>query len=224
MNPSPLQHALDFQKGSEKAFEYFFKELYPRLTYYAMRILSDSFTSGCKEEAENAVSDAFANLWVHKHKIDHPLVIKSYLFTSTKNHCIKAIKRKEVRLRAIMELPTIDDSLRERIKADTYGILWAAVSTLPEKCRDIIILYYVGGLNSREIAEKLNLKPSTIKNQLSKGVRALRKKYDITDAEAKANDDKLIDKIRNSFCTIADLSRLYGKQQTSIANIRNNTP
>jgi RNA polymerase sigma-70 factor (family 1) len=215
----PIQAALDFQKGSEKAFEYFFKELYPQLTYYAMRILKKASGSENKEDAENVVSDAFMKIWQHRKDMHHPLQIRSWLYTTVRNDCLNLLHSHKVKVDVTEELG-VDDSFRERIKSDTYGILWAVVSALPDKCRDIIILYYVAGLNSREIAEAMNLSVSTVKNQLKRGIKLIRKKYGITDKEANDRNEYLLRKVYNSTMSISNISRLFGLSINTVSNVR----
>lgn len=63
--------------------------------------------------------------------------------------------------------------------ADIEEILNNAINRLPERCREIFIMSRLQNLRYKEIAEKLNVSPNTVENQI---VIALRKlKEDLKD-------------------------------------------
>jgi RNA polymerase sigma-70 factor (ECF subfamily) len=49
--------------------------------------------------------------------------------------------------------------------------LFEAVSALPPRCREVMMLRYVEGLSARDIAARLGLAVPTVKIHLVKGVR-----------------------------------------------------
>ena len=55
------------------------------------------------------------------------------------------------------------------------GVKYLAVSgfSLKPIYRDVLILYYLNGQNTREIAALLHRKPDTVKRQLARGRRML---------------------------------------------------
>ena len=48
------------------------------------------------------------------------------------------------------------------------------IESLPEQCRKIFSMSRMDGLRYNEIAEKLNLSPKTIENQMGKALKAMR--------------------------------------------------
>ena len=47
----------------------------------------------------------------------------------------------------------------------------AALGTLPERCREVMLLRYVDGFSAQEIAVHLGLAAATVRVHLMKGVR-----------------------------------------------------
>jgi RNA polymerase sigma factor (sigma-70 family) len=219
-SPDPIQAALDFQKGSEKAFEYFFNEYYGELLLFAKKRLSD------EDDAKDVVSESFIDVWRNRDALSHPQVIRKWLYTSVRFGCLNRLKQLE---KSSGQLPEIaDGSLCDMIAAKYYVAVWGLVKQLPTKCRDIIVMRYVYEMPVVEIMKKTGLKNSTIKNQLARGIKLLRKKYGTTDEQAKEKDQHLYMKIITSEKSHRNLMRLYGIKEKNIQWIKKkynlNTP
>jgi RNA polymerase sigma factor (sigma-70 family) len=63
-----------------------------------------------------------------------------------------------------LETPPVDN-YHENIIID---LLHEALDSLPEAYREVLTLYYLGGLNSEEIAKSLSISPTSIRQQLSR--------------------------------------------------------
>lgn len=69
------------------------------------------------------------------------------------------------------------DSASSRVEYDDFvARLHRELALLPETQQKVIRLSRVEGLSNKEIATKLNLSEQTVKNQLSLGIKQLRKK------------------------------------------------
>ncbi|WP_375141560.1 sigma-70 family RNA polymerase sigma factor [Aestuariibaculum sp. M13] len=52
------------------------------------------------------------------------------------------------------------------------------MNTLPPKCKEILELNKLRGLNYKEIAEKLNISEKTVENQMSVAYKKIRKGFE----------------------------------------------
>ena len=100
----------------------------------------------------------------------HPGQVKAWLFKTIKNKHIDTIRRDQKKKQLLISELTVEDFQDERI-------LQMLVSTLDAEERKVISLKYYSGYNSKEIADKINMNPSTVRNRLSTAVSKLRQAY-----------------------------------------------
>ena len=77
-------------------------------------------------------------------------------------------------LNTIAESSMDADVFREIEQSEQSQIIEAALDSLPEKYREVLVLHYCSGIARDEIAERLGLTPQTVKARLSRGRAALR--------------------------------------------------
>lgn len=168
--------SLAFQRGEERGFDFFYRELYPSLYFFANRITKNTF------EAEDIVSHAFIKIWQRHSQFNYAKNIRSYLYQIVRNDCLKFLNQKsklveiqnEVRYLAVPELNNTCEA--DIIRAEFYGELYKAINSLPSECQKVFKLLYIQGKTVKEISHELNLSPSTIKTQKARGLAVLRKK------------------------------------------------
>ncbi len=111
-------------------------------------------------------------------RLAHP---KAFLFTTARNAAIDLFRRRHVHphdsladSEGLIELPLLDtpltiaETLERRQRREA---LTAALSALPERCREVMLLRYLDGCSGKEIAERLGISLGTVKGHLLKGVR-----------------------------------------------------
>jgi RNA polymerase sigma factor (sigma-70 family) len=111
-------------------------------------------------------------------RLVHP---KAFLFTTARNAAIDLFRRRSVQPHesltgneGLIELPLLDtpptvvETMERRQRREA---LTAALRTLPERCREVMLLRYLDGCSGREIADRLNISLGTVKGHLLKGVR-----------------------------------------------------
>jgi RNA polymerase sigma-70 factor (ECF subfamily) len=108
-------------------------------------------------------------------RLVHP---KAFLFTTARNAAIDLFRRRNAQplenVDDVVELPLLDeapgivDSLERRQRRET---LTAALGSLPERCREVMLLRYLDGCSGKEIAARLGISLGTVKGHLLKGVR-----------------------------------------------------
>ena len=169
-----LEHINNIRHGDDSAFSALFRQYYEQLYYFASRFLKDSQTS------ENIVQDVFVKLWEQREKLEISTNVKSYLYTSVKNHSLNYLKRES-------RLFSIDDQLNlaeeksistedDYIKDESFRAVHKAIDELPEKCRQIYLMKRYDDLSYNEISEILGISINTIKTQMKRALKALSEK------------------------------------------------
>lgn len=167
-----------------------FSEIYDIYFPKLLRFIKTYLIS--EDESENIVQEIFIYLWEHRDIIETLQNLNAYLFTLAKNRCIDYFRKEMVRevckgsLSEIenrelqLKLYSLEAFDNDRLSdADIEEILNNAINRLPERCREIFIMSRLQNLRYKEIAEKLNVSPNTVENQI---VIALRKlKEDLKD-------------------------------------------
>lgn len=127
--------------------------------------------------AENIVQDVFVKFWENRTGLNINVSLKSYLYTSVKNHCLNFIKRENV-LNPFDEnteiVATMTDAADGQLeKSELIRDVHDAVSRLPGKCREIFVMCKFDGLSYKEIAEVQNISINTVKTQLRRAMKYL---------------------------------------------------
>ena len=130
-----------------------------------------------EEEAKDLVQDLFFYIWDHADSLLIKTSLKAYLFTSLRNRCLNALRDRKI-------VDSCNDKLLEaqlfagikdiEINETVEMRLQNALNTLPDKCREIILLKIVEGKKNKEIANQLGLAETTVKTQVQRAYRILR--------------------------------------------------
>ena len=170
------EYTLAFQRGEEKGFDFFFRQLFPSLCFFANRMLND------RCEAEDIASNAFIKIWRKHSQFNNANSIRSYLYRIVRNDCLNFLqqKKRSSKVKGEIEYLTIvdiqDNCETDIIRAEFYAALYDVVNSLPAACRKIFIMLYIQGKSVKEISKELKLSASTIKTQRARGLIVLRKK------------------------------------------------
>lgn len=95
--------------------------------------------------------------------------LTTYLYPAIKHAALAAARRK--RPIALAEVP---DAEAAEMPAGEFGPLHAAVDSLPEIHREVVLLRIVDGLSVEEAALALAIAPGTVKSRLHAALAALR--------------------------------------------------
>jgi len=106
---------------------------------------------------------------------------RAFLFATARNVAMDHLRRRDVvSLDALPEIQAADVVLRgsqERRPDEIVNLtqerrlLAGAIESLPEKCRQVLILRKIHGLSQKEIAQRLGIAEHTVEKHLSHGVR-----------------------------------------------------
>lgn len=133
---------------------------------------------GKHEDAEDAAQEAFLVALQRLEECRNPDRFGGWLLTIVRNRSKNLIRREslrdtdEVPPGTQSKVPTPD---RVTETAELRGLLEEAMEDLPEVQREIVMLHDLEGWKHREIAERLDLPPGTVRSHLHFARKALRK-------------------------------------------------
>jgi RNA polymerase sigma-70 factor (ECF subfamily) len=157
----------------KSAFERIYATYYAKLVRFSKEyVLSEA-------DAENIVQDIFLAMWERRGELEEVQNMNAYLFRIVRNRCIDFLRKRvktdlhrqplseveqkeyEFKLYALNLFDTgaLSDEDIEKLIAD-------ALQQLPAKCRDIFVLSRFENMSHKQIAEKFDLSPNTVNNQI----------------------------------------------------------
>lgn len=120
---------------------------------------------GSSADAEDAVQDTFLKYIQKAPAFESGEHEKAWLIRVAVNTC-----KDMLRLRR----PQVDfDSIQNYTKEPESGDVMAALMSLPEKFRTVLVLHYVEGYSVNETAQMIGKSPSAVKMRLQKGRKLL---------------------------------------------------
>ncbi|MBP0959278.1 MAG: RNA polymerase sigma factor [Oscillospiraceae bacterium] len=126
---------------------------------------------GNTADAEDAVSETLLTLIRKNISFKDEEHKKAYLITTVRNKCRDILRYRQ-------KYDTSDIDLAKDIPYEnSYGEISEILKTIPEKIRVVIILHYIEGYSTEEIAKVIKRTPSAVKMRLKKGREMLREKY-----------------------------------------------
>ena len=131
------------------------------------------YSVGSVSVAEDCVSEAVCIAFENIPNLRKETAFKSWMFKILHNCCknaqqIKYLHKNEVELSEAQNL-----SAEEKYSSEKISLV-NALKKLSGEERDIMILYYSSGYNSKEIGEILGLKDSTVRSKIKRATEKLR--------------------------------------------------
>jgi len=140
-----------------------------------------------RREAEDLVHDVFLEVWRRAHSYDPSRAsVRSWLLLMMRSRSLDRRKSHGFALSAPLEHdPRVAPSSESPAVALDRARVLAALETLPEAQRAVLVLGYFEGLSSSEMAARLSLPVGTVKSRVAGAMRALREKLgvDVEGAE-----------------------------------------
>ena len=172
--------------GDANAFEALVRRWEKGLYNFILRYAGDVERS--RELCQEAFFKAYRNL----HRFDHRARFSTWLYTIALNLCHSSFRRKPLprtyslddAVDAAAARPRLSETVSDP-RVDTEGdlgrseeaaIVRAAVGSLPEELREVILLKEYQGLRFREIAQILGVPVSTVKSKMYAGLDLLARK------------------------------------------------
>jgi len=157
--------------GDESAFSEIYKKHWQTVYTAAYRRLRD------KEQCQDIVQNIFISLWNRRSTLTIEN-LNNYLATAVKFQVINYATRKPHQTTFFDEFEyqlAAQESSDDRVlENEVKSLVLAFIETLPEKRKQIFLLYYHEHLSTAEIATRLNISQKTVQNQLNTANHALR--------------------------------------------------
>lgn len=155
-------------------FTAYFRTYETPLYYFALKTVQSELL------ARDIIQEVFIKLWSRREQFNQIENIEDYLYRMVRNKVVDVLRQlaNDRRLRAdyFDGRSWEESSLFDTISAKEYEIALAeAINQLPSQRRLIYQLSQVEGRSRKEIAEELDISPSTVKNQLTAALSFLRK-------------------------------------------------
>lgn len=167
-----------FLEGDVSAFSSIYKQYYPLLHSYGLKISNNAMTT------EDCLHNFFIYLYDKRKRIKNITSVKSYLFISFRRALLIQLKKEKkftsyddaVALKngfvfSMLELQTKQETLK--IKSST---LLGLLNSLSTREKEAIYLKYYSNLKTKEIAEVMNIGYQSVSNTLQKAFVKLRDK------------------------------------------------
>jgi len=167
---------------AERSFEALIRAYYSELLRYAMRAVGSSVA------AEDVLQDLFLRIWASRHSLEIRESVRAYLYTALRRQIYDhaKIQRRHGRREGALarEWRAGDaggspswttDALQDIEQADLASAVREAIGQLPERCREVYVLSREHGLSYGEIAETLGISVNTVKTQMGRAIRVLRR-------------------------------------------------
>ena len=177
-------------ESHEDRFLTAFDEYGDALFRHAFLRLSD------RERAIDIVHDTFTKVWSYIRQGYEIENFRPFLYKVLNNLIIDEYRKiKESSLDAILETDGVDEGAFAELSESTVESLaatldgkkaFAALETLPEQYREVLILRFVDGLGPKEIAALIEDTENAVSVRLHRGLKLLRQHIESKEAEATA--------------------------------------
>ena len=150
------------QTVKEESYQAIFRKYYPRMYYYAKRIVGE-------DAADDVVQEGFLELWNRMDALDtEGPQIESYLYKTVYSRALNYLKRyKKINTAALEDNAELNRKINQ------------AISELPDKCREIFVLSYLKDMKNSEIALMMNVSVRTVEAHIYKALKMLRSRLGI---------------------------------------------
>lgn len=163
-------------RGHSAAISELFVAHHRRLVGLASLLVDD------RETAEDLVQDAFAGLYRRWHLLHDPEAAVGYLNRAVVNggrSQLRHRQRARVNLARMTPRPEeLDSAERVAVEHDQSQRLWQAITSLPMRQRQVLVLRYYLNQTEAEIADTLQVSPGSVKKHASRGLAALAREWE----------------------------------------------
>jgi RNA polymerase sigma factor (sigma-70 family) len=167
--PSSGRDGLPFEGGSAPTSDV--EKLFREHNEMLLRFLKARL--GSDADARDAAQEAYVRL-LQLNEPDQPSFLRAYLYRVAANVATDALRRRRIRGASVIEEPSDapDPAMQERalVARQQLGIVEAALSELPPRCREAFLLSRGEGWSSAQISARLGVSDRMVRMYL---VRAL---------------------------------------------------
>lgn len=171
------------QAGEEECFGELVNRYQEKLIRYARKFLLDT------EDTKDIVQDIFIKTYENLQSFDPARRFSPWIYRIAHNEFVNAIKKKQShRVVFTIDFDTLFPQLAAADTADSRAIerdmresLERVLGTVDPKYREPLVLYYLEGMDYKEISEIMQIPVSTVGVRLARGRSALQKQMGKTE-------------------------------------------
>ena len=146
------------RRGNDAAFEVLYDRHYAAVLSYCRHML------GSRDEAEDALQQAFVSAHADIVSTDKPIRFKAWIYTIARNRCLSILRaRREQPSDDLDRLATAGLSEEVQHRADLQDLL-ADMRELPDDQRTALILSELGDLSHTDVAEVIGCEVAKVKS------------------------------------------------------------
>lgn len=154
--------------GEQEAFDEFYR-------MYAPMVHGIVLARVPRDEVEDIVQDVFISAYKKLVTLRDKRAVGAWLAMIARNNANEFYRQ----VKPTEELPE-ELSRKNNLQTEAHEIL-AAIRSLPETYRETLVLRLVEGMTGPEIAEQTGLTPESVRVNLHRGMKLLRRKLGITE-------------------------------------------
>lgn len=175
------------KSGSREAFDSLYEQ------YKNMAFKTAYFITGSRQDAEDAVQDAFIKVWTGSSALRENSGFKAWMMRILTHDAYRMAKKRkrefpDDELVFKSENRTDISSLEHIMRKEEAMQISAAIGRLPVKQRVVVVLYYYNLLSVKEIAGILGITTGTVKSRLYAARNRIGK--ELAAYEEKPNESK----------------------------------
>lgn len=160
-------------EGDESAFKDLFHLWKDKLYFFVLRITHSS------EMAEDILQDIFVKIWTHRTQLNTIQHFDAYIYKMSQNQAISGIKRMAQEALILSELKkeqgsaelVTDDAVISRELSRSFQTI---LHKLPTQQRLVYTMTHIHGLKHEEVAQRLKISASTVKNHMTRALYTIR--------------------------------------------------
>lgn len=172
MQDDSLNNLLEknLKANASEVLEVLFTKYYKVLVIFAKNYVNDRVV------AEDIVQDVFVMMYEKSSKLKIHTSVKSFLYTSVRNHALNYLKKTKT---VLFDQELIDEDIavydEETINvAELSEKLYKAIEKLPTQNQNIFKLSRLEGYSNQEIANELGLTKRTVETHISNALKRLK--------------------------------------------------
>ncbi len=161
--------------GDSSAFTEIYSRYWPLLFITVRKMMEDD------DGAQDVVQEIFSKLWERAPELDLSSSLSAYLYGAVKFQVFNLFRHERVKAASFEDLVNflneghyqVDEHFRHQ---ELVEAIEAEIATMPEKMREIFVLSRKEQLSHKNIALKLNIAESTVREQIKRALKRLKAK------------------------------------------------
>ncbi|MGB3589605.1 MAG: RNA polymerase sigma-70 factor [Tunicatimonas sp.] len=165
-------------EGDHLAFKQIFDQYKDAIFGYSYKLTKSSTL------AEETVQEVFLKIWQNRTKLDFTRPIKPYIYKIAQNHVYNTLRnaaysdklKEEIFYSHAIGHTTTEDQVVYR---DLEAFQEKTIQTLPTRRQLIFRMSRTEGLSHEEIAQRLEISPNTVKDQIVKALKTIKEQLHV---------------------------------------------